>query len=155
MLLLRVAQGSGQRVQEELRARFRRTVTPADPDGHRRTAAELLGLAEARRQDRLTLERQRRERQAADRERAAAAAREERLASLAERGEQAWWQVADLIEARTPADYDAAVALLRDLGEISRREGRADVYERRVAELHQLHRRKSTFIERLDRALSS
>ncbi len=155
-LLLRVAEGNGQRVQEELRARYRRTVTPADSDERRRrTVAELLGLAEARRQDRLTLARQRRERQAADRERAAAAAREERLASLAERGEQAWRHVADLIEAKKPADYDAAVALLRDLGEISRREGRTDSCERRVAQLRQTHRRKSTFIERLDRALSS
>jgi len=155
-LLLRVAQGNGQRVQAELRASFRQTVTPADSDEQgRRTAGDLLALADTRRTDRDRAVRQRLERQAAQREHAAAAAREKRLVALAERQEQVWLQVDDLIEARKPVDYDVAVALLEDLGEVCRREGRAETYEQRIEQLRQVHRRKVTFIERLDHAMSS
>lgn len=155
-LLLRVAQGNEQRVQAELRASFRQTVTPSDADDHGpRTAGEIRALADTRRADRDLAVRQRRKQQAADRERAAASVRAKHLAALADRREQAWLQVDDLIEARKPVDYEVAVALLQDLGEICRREGRAKTYEQRVEQLRQTHRRKVTFIERLDRATSS
>lgn len=154
-LLLRVARGDGQRVQEELRGQFRQTMTPADPDEPRRTVGKLLALAQARRDDRRHQAQQQRERQEADRERGTAAAREKRLAALADRQQQAWLHVDELIAARTQADYDVAVALLRDLGEISRREGRTETHEQRVEQLRQTHRRKNTFIERLDCAPSS
>ena len=92
-LLMRVAHGDGGRVQAELRASFRHTVTPADPEEHgRRRAGELLALVDARRADRDRAVLQRRKRQEADRERAAASAREKHLAALADRQEQTWLQ---------------------------------------------------------------
>jgi len=130
-------------------------MTPADPDEPRRTVGKLLALAQTRRGDRRHQAQQQRERQEADRERGTAAAREKRLAALADRQQQAWLHVDELIAARTQADYDVAVALLRDLGEISRREGRTETHEQRVEQLRQTHRRKNTFIERLDCAPSS
>jgi len=155
-LLTRVAHGSGQQVQAELQARFRRTVVPAESDHRdRRTVGELVALAAARRDDREREARQRREQKAADRKRAAAAAYEERLSTLADREDESWPQVDALIQERNAAGYDAAVALLRDLAEICRRGGRTKDYERRLANLRQTHRRKTTLIERLDRASSS
>ena len=123
-LLLRVAKGNGERLQAELRARFRQAAPAVDPQssGGRRTVDELLTLAAARRDQRRRRARQQREQQAAERERAATAAREKHLAELAARQQQAWREVDELIQARTPAGYDVAVVLLQDLNEICRRE---------------------------------
>lgn len=63
-------------MRAELRARFRQTVTPTDPEEHgRRRAGALLALADTRRAGRQRAVRQSRKQQAADRERAAASAR--------------------------------------------------------------------------------
>jgi hypothetical protein len=151
-MLLRVAQGDGQRMQAELLARLRQAVPVVDqPGSGRRTVDELLALAAARRDERQRRARQQRERQAAERERAVATAREKRLAELAARQQQAWGEVDELIQARTPADYDVAVALLQDLDEICRREHQTATYQQRVLQLRQIHRRKTSFIERLER----
>ena len=112
---------------------------------------ELLTLAAARRDQRRRRARQQREQQAAERERAATAAREKHLAELAARQQQAWREVDELIQARTPAGYDVAVVLLQDLNEICRRERQTTTYRQRVEQMRQIHRRKTSFIERLDR----
>jgi hypothetical protein len=151
-MLLRIAQGHGQRMQAELLARLRQAAPVVDqPGSGRRTVDELLALAAARRDERQRWARQQRERQAADRECAVAAAREKRLAELAARQQQAWREVDELIQARTPGDYDVAVALLQDLDEICRREHQTATYQQRVLQLRQIHRRKTSFIERLER----
>ncbi len=118
----------------------------------RRTAGEVVALAQAYRDDRLRARHRQQARCEAEQDRAVAAVREQRLATLATRQEQAWRQVEDLIEARKGAGYDAAVALLQDLGEISRRDKRAGMYQQRVAQLRHAHRRKTTLINRLNRA---
>jgi hypothetical protein len=151
-LLLCVAQGNGERVHAELRARFRQAAPAVDPQSSGdRTVDELLTLAAARRDQRRRRARQQREQQAAERERAATAAREKHLAELAARQQQAWREVDELIQARTPAGYDVTVVLLQDLGEICRRERQTTTYQQRVEQLRQIHRRKTSFIERLDR----
>jgi hypothetical protein len=153
-VLLRVAQGDGQRMQSELLARLRQAVPAVDQQSSgRRTVDELLALAAARRDERQRRARQQRERQAAERERAVAAAREKRLAELAARQQQTWREVDELIQARKPADYDVAVALLQDLDEICRREHQTATYQQRVLQLRQIHRRKTSFIERLKRSI--
>jgi hypothetical protein len=153
-VLLRVAQGDGQRMQSELLARLRQAVPAVDQQSSgRRTVDELLALAAARRDERQRRARQQRERQAAERERAVAAAREKRLAELAARQQQTWREVDELIQARKPADYDVAVALLQDLDEICRREHQTATYQQRALQLRQIHRRKTSFIERLKRSI--
>ena len=87
----------------------------------------------------------------AERKRAAAAARENHLAELAARQQLAWREVDELIQARKAADYDQAVVLLQDLGEICRRERQTATYQQRVEQLRQIHWRKTSFIERLER----
>ncbi len=152
-MLLRVALDDGQLVRAELLSRYRGSAPVPDPgDGARRTAGELRTQAQVRRDARDRAAQQHRAQQADARARAARAAREKRLDMLAKQQEPAWRHVDQLIAARKPADYDTAVALLRDLGEISRRDGRTDAYEQRLVRLRQHHRRKSTFIDRLDRA---
>jgi hypothetical protein len=64
-LLLRVAQGDGQRMQAELLARLRQAVPAVDQQSSgRRTVDELLALAAARRDERQRRAWQRRERHA-------------------------------------------------------------------------------------------
>jgi hypothetical protein len=152
-MLVRVAGGDAQRTRAELLGRFRAAAPAPDRDvGVRRTAGELLTQAQARRRARERAVQQRRAQQVAARNRAAAVAREKRLASLTGQQEQAWRQVDQLIATRKPVEYAAAVALLRDLREVSSREGQVEGYEQRVAQLRRIHHRKTTFIERLDRA---
>lgn len=152
-MLLHVALGDAGRVRAELLAGYGPAAPPDDRTGTgRRTAGELLTLAQTYRDDRLHLQRQQQAQQKVERDRAVAAAREKHLATLADRQDHAWLQVEQLVAARMAADYDAAVALLRDLGEISRRDNQIGAYEQRVAQLRQTHRRKTTFIDRLDHA---
>ena len=152
-LLTRVVHGAGQQVQAELQTRFRRTVLPAPADPRdRRTAGELLALAGSRRHNREQATLERRKRKAADRERAVAAAYELRLAELADREEESWSAVDALIQERNATSYAGAVVLLEELAEVCRRAGRDQDYERRLSDLRQTHRRKTAFIERLDRA---
>lgn len=128
-----------------------------------RTVGELLAGAAVRREERHRLERERaaaeqvrRERAEAEararRERAEAAAREKRLVTLARRVPQAWDRVEELISTRIPADYDAAVGVLADLHVLSQRTDGTAEFRERVGALRAQHRRKSSLLQRLDRA---
>jgi hypothetical protein len=155
-MLLRIARGDTRRTRAELLGRFRAAaLAPDREDRVRRTAGELITQAQARRHARERAAQQRRAQQVAARDRAAAVAREKRLASLTGQQERAWRQVDQLIATRKPVEYDAAVALLRDLREVSSREAQVEGvegYEQRLAQLRRIHHRKTSFIERLDRA---
>lgn len=109
------------------------------------TASKLATAREAAEQAEL-------ERQQALRERAERRHLEDRLAMLSDRGERPWTDVADLIAAGTERSYDAAVRLLGDLAEISRRRGHSAQFAERLAELRLKHGRKVKLIERLDAA---
>jgi len=148
-MLVRVAVGDAHHVRTKLLAL---SDTAETSSGSSRTAGELVALAQSYRDDRQRAQHRQRALRKAEHDRAAAAAREQHLATLAYRQEQAWQQVEELIGARTAAGYDAAVALLRDLDEISRRAKQTGTYQQRVADLRHAHRRKSTLIGRLDRA---
>ena len=108
-------------------------------------AASLADIREAEQQREL-------ERQRELRNLDAQRQRESRLALLSDRGERPWADIADLIAAKKPTSYDAAVRLLTDLAEISRRRGRSAQFAERLAELRSTHQRKPSLIERLDAA---
>ncbi|MEO3779933.1 hypothetical protein ABGB16_24485 [Micromonospora sp. B11E3] len=149
-VVLRLLRGDDAHLRSELLARFHGT-TPNESTGGRRTVGELLAAAGER-----WLERQRlaREREAAERERrkrAAAAAREQHLNALAGRQEQAWQQVAAMIETKKPKEYYAAVALLSDLKALAERDGDTEAFHRRVRQLRERHARKPSLLDRLDR----
>jgi hypothetical protein len=115
-------------------------VTKARP-ARRRTAGELLGARDARKQER-------------KREQAEHAARERtrHLESLARREEAAWREAETCILSKKPKEYDRAVELLRDLREVAERAGRNEQAATRLRELRQRHSAKSSLLRRLDAA---
>ncbi|MDP9428624.1 MAG: hypothetical protein M3Q47_06975 [Actinomycetota bacterium] len=150
--LLQVARGDGPKVRAELLAGCRRaaaSVGAGDVAG--RTAEELLAQSWRRREHRRRAAQEQAQRRAAERRRAAGRARETYLSELAGRQDRAWQEVLELVERRTAADYDTAVALLHDLGEVCRREGTSEMFADRVQQLRREQRRKISFLQRLDR----
>jgi hypothetical protein len=151
-LLTLVAEDQAARARMELLRGFR-----GDPDEQRdsrprRTVAELLDTAAA-----LRLQREQRAAaiaaaQQARREQQRAAARQRRLDELAHDPEAAWADAERLINTKLPAQYDAAVTLLRDLQELAQREDQAQAFAWRFAALREAHLRKPSLIARLDRA---
>ena len=86
------------------------------------------------------------------REREREAARQWRLDELAKNLETAWAEAKKLIGTKVPTRYDEAVALLADLRELARRDGRVGEFDRRLAALREEHQRKPSLIARMDRA---
>jgi hypothetical protein len=80
---------------------------------------------------------------------AAAAARSRRLAALARRGDAAWRELEQLVEARS---YDEAVRLAMDLRAAAAQAGKPEEFDRRIAEVKQRHGRRRGFLDRLRRA---
>ena len=152
-LLAQVAEGEGPQVQALLLRRYRADSPSRDaPAQSARTAAQLWSAGEARRAIREEAE-ARAQRAEAERKAAAeAAAYDRRLDQLATRTEPAWQEIADLIETKKPRDYDQAVALLRDLSALSRRDGGHDSFIARFLQLRSKHERKPSLLERFDKA---
>jgi hypothetical protein len=151
-LLHRVARGHGAMVQMELRRRFRGEPASTSDGRPRRTVAELLDAAAETRHER---ERRAEAAQAAQEARHArerAVAREQRLDALTRDPETAWARVSALIDTRKPADYDAAVDLLKDLQAVAQRADHAGEFIQRYLLLRRQHHRKPSLIARFDRA---
>jgi hypothetical protein len=151
-LLLRVAQDHAATVHMELLRRFRDDSTPPVPVEPRRTVADLLDGAARIRAERQRREAVRRAEERAQRETARALARERRLDDLADDEEAAWTRVHAMIATRKPAEYDSAVTLLTDLQALTERDDRPHEFTQRCAAIRQEHARKSTLIDRLNRA---
>ena len=143
--LLTLLQGDDPHLRAGLLRRFRGS-TPAQPGN--RTAGELREAAEARWKDRVRAEEERKRRAAEERERDRAAKRARRLATLAAEGDRVWARVDAMIETKKPAEYDRAVDLLEDLQNVVE----PAEFARRVAELRVRHVRKSSLLDRFDRA---
>ena len=150
-LLSRVARGDGG-VSAELMRRFRQRAPRPAPASPLRTAGELRAGAEAIATRRREVAREREDRRRAKHEREERAARERYLTDLAKREHPAWQRIDALVDTKRPRDYDAAVQLLSDLREISRRKGRETVFTQRVAALREAHAKQSTLLTRLTKA---
>jgi hypothetical protein len=151
-LLTLVAEDQAARARMELLRGLR-----GDPDKQRssrprRTVAELLDTAAASRLQREQQAAATAAAQQALREQQRAAARQRRLDELAQDPETAWADAERLISTRLPAQYDAAVTLLRDLQELAQREDQARAFARRFAALREAHLRKPSLVARFDRA---
>ena len=153
-LLGLVAADQAARARMELLRGFRgQAVGQHDDSGSRRTVAELLDTTAERRQQRERQEAAIQAAQQALREQQRAAARQRRLDELAQDPEAAWGEVEGLINTRAPAQYDAAVGLLKDLHELAQRTpGQSGEFHRRYMALRETHRRKPSLIARLNRA---
>ena len=150
-LLTLVAEDQAARARMELLRGFR-----GDPDERRsrprRTVAGLLDAAAARRMRREQAAEAAAAVQQALREQQRAAARQRRLDELAHDPEAAWADAERLVNTKLPAQYDAAVTLLRDLQELAQRDDQAQAFARRFAALREAHLRKPSLIARFDRA---
>ncbi|MEO3929294.1 hypothetical protein ABGB07_36395 [Micromonosporaceae bacterium B7E4] len=150
-VLVRLLRGDAGLLRSELLRRFH-GVAEEVPAGERRIVGDLVAAAEKRWSVR---QQQIREREAAERRRreeAAAAARERRLNGLTRNPAPAWNQVDELISTKRPKDYDAAVALLRDLQALAAREGEIFEFAEQITRLRARHARKPSLIDRFDRA---
>ena len=141
--LLRAADNPDLPVGSELLGEFRRAHPPVTSG--RRTVARLQARAEELRAARRRAAAER----AAQARAATAAARSKRLAGLARRGEAAWRELEQLVEART---YEEAVRLAMDLRAAAAQAGKPDEFDRRIAEVKQRHGRRRAFLDRLRRA---
>ena len=151
-LLARVAGGEGAQVQALLLRRFRAASGSSAAAAPGRTAAELREAAEDRRAARDKAAEQRRRKAEARKAAAEAAAYAKRLDQLATRTEEAWREMAELIETKKPREYDQAVSLLRDLQALAEREGGSAEFRQRFGELRVRHDRKPSLQERFDKA---
>jgi hypothetical protein len=142
-LLLRLVQGETQ-LHAELTRRLRADLGPKDAapkSGKRRSAVELAEAGKAR-----AAELKRRAEQQRARERSAF------LDTLAEKQDEIWRQADDFAEQKKALQYDAAVALIRDLHELAVRDGTIDPFGRRLDEFRDRHARKPALLERLHKA---
>ena len=151
-LLGRVARGDA-RVGAELIRRFQRdAIRRAAAQPRRRTAGALRARAAEFAEQRETLARAREAKEQARREREEAAARTRYLNGLVKRTADVWRRVEALVATRRPGDYDAAVALLRDLREAGEREGKSAEVAGRIRALRDVHATKPSLLARLRRA---
>jgi len=155
-LLVRLVVDDDRSLAAELLQRLRRDRTSAGTEPttppRRRTVAELLQATAASAEQRRQTAATKRAAQQAQREQEAAAARIAHLDRITGSEPALWTQVDNLIAIRQPNSYDEAVALLTDLRDLARRDGREAAFETRLAALRGAHGRKVTFIERLKKA---
>ncbi|MEV6589911.1 hypothetical protein [Streptomyces acidicola] len=147
-LLLNAALGTAPQPGPALLARHRaasRGTAEPSTATRRRSAAELLDAAYEVRSEHTRQQEQAR----AQARRAEQLARESHLDRLAENTQQAWQDITHLIGQKQPGPYNAAVTLLRDLREVHDRAGTPEEFARRLRELREQHRGKSSLMRRL------
>jgi len=151
--LLVDAARTGASPQSELLRRFGDSRCPGQRHPAKaRTAAELLAAADRRTDERHRRETERANRERARREQEERKARERYLRNPAPRKAEIWVKVDELIATKQPKKYDEAVALLRDLCDLGRREGETAEFETRLQRIQMRQQAKPTLIRRLREA---
>ncbi|MFE9922139.1 hypothetical protein ACFYQA_11265 [Streptomyces sp. NPDC005774] len=146
-LLLDAALGTAPQPGPALLARHRaasRGAAEPSTATRRRSAAELLDAAHEVRSEHTRQQ----EQALAQARRAEQRGRESHLDRLAGNAEQAWQDIAHLIGQKQPGPYDAAVTLLKDLREVHDRAGTYEEFARRLHDLRDQHRGKSSLMRR-------
>ncbi len=152
-LLTMVADGEGAQVQALLLRRFRGSDTgTTGRSGSVRTATGLRAAAESRMANRKKADEQRRREEQARKAAAKAAAYARRLDELAAEGEAPWKQVDEMIATKKTSEYDRAVALLRDLRALARRQGGESALAKRVLDLRAQYPGRPGLQDRFDKA---
>jgi hypothetical protein len=149
-MLLDAALGAAPQPGPALLARHRAAShgTAESTATRRRSAAELLDAAHEVRSEHTRQQEQAR----AQARRAKQLAYDSHLDHLAENAEQAWQDIANLIGQKQPGPYDAAVTLLKDLREVHDRAGTPEEFARRLHDLREQHRGKSSLMRRFTNA---
>ena len=148
-----VADGEGAQVQAMLLRGFRGSGTgTTGRSGSVRTATRLRAAAERRAAERRKAEDLRRREEQARKAAARAAAYAKRLDELAAGGKVPWKQVDEMIAAKKTSEYDRAVALLRDLRALAKRQGEDAAFAKRVLELRAQYPGRPGLQERFNEA---
>jgi hypothetical protein len=141
--LLRVINGEshvGVELLLHLRKQYGKQNTPVGTDA-RRTLAELMAIAQNKRQAR-----EQKEREAAEK------ARRKQLEAIAPKAEKLWQEVSRLVELKQAKPYDEAVAHLKDLRDVAAMQGTADAFRDRLLKLKEQYSNRPGFITRLKEA---
>jgi hypothetical protein len=158
-LLTDLVGGKRPQLAMELRGRYlseqaamRRQASLPPPVAGRRTIGELRHAAES-----LRNERQQRQALAARRKQEAQARqaeekRKEYLEQLAAREEQVWEEVEKLTATTKTKNYEAAVAMLKDLRDLGEQRNLVDRFDARLDDLRAHYVRKPAFLQRLKQA---
>jgi len=118
----------------------------------KRTVAELLAASEGYTKERRQAEARKRAEAKKRREHQAALVRAKYLDTLKPRQAKVWTQIDNLIATKQPKRYDQAVHLLIDLRDLVQREGKNKPFHTKLMALRENHKRKPSFIDRLDKA---
>ncbi|MBY0455967.1 MAG: hypothetical protein K2V38_01370 [Gemmataceae bacterium] len=155
--LARLLEGDVAAITQDLLARFRTHQEKQKPRGKhapgpaRRTVGELFAARESLADERRRQEAERKAAEVDRRNRENKIARAKRLDSLVGKEEAVWREIEEAIGAKSAKQYDHALALLRDLRDLAARDGTSPAFAARVTALRERHKRKITFVERLDR----
>jgi hypothetical protein len=150
--LLELATQESPHFRRELLLRFQQSRAGSNSvsvQPQQRTVAELLAAAQARTATRVREEQEQARVERERKEREAAIARANYLDGLRRRQAQTWAEVESLIATKRPQGYDRAVGLLRDLGELSDKDGKSAEFQSRVRRLRESHSKKPSFLQRL------
>ncbi len=141
-------------VRAEMSRKFRAATAPkgkkAAPEPHRRTVAELRAAFEARIAEKTKKAEAKAAKERAERDRTKAEERARRLDALSRREAEAWRDVERKIASTQQTQYDEAVELLVDLRDLAARSGRQAEALAKIQEIRLRHRRKSSFVHKLD-----
>ncbi|WLE98697.1 MAG: cell envelope integrity protein TolA [Candidatus Electrothrix communis] len=154
-IIFRLINDGDPHIGNELLQRFRKTQSikaPKSKEKKSRTVMTLLQKAEAytKEKDRQIAEQKAKEK--ARKVKEAAIAREKYLNGLAGRENEIWEKVNALILTRTPKSYDEAVDLLIDLKDFAKKNNATSLFKSKLMIIQEEHRRKPSFIRRLDSA---
>ncbi len=150
-LLVRLMEGQDSLLGAELLQRFRKERAPAPrAPTSPRTVGGLREAARVLHERQVKRVMQMQAREQARRERELAEVREKALRALAARESAAWNEVDAHFATRKPGGYDVGIQLLKDLGEVARRQGRAAEFSARVRILRELNARRPALLARLE-----
>lgn len=141
--------------RHELLLRFKGSSGASDSaagNTERRTVAQLLGAAARCREERRREQQERARIEKERKEREAAIARAKYLDGLRPRQAEIWIKINSLAGTKRAQDYDAAVGLLKDLSELSQRDGNSADFQLRLRRIQENHIKKPSFLRRLTQA---
>ena len=153
--LLRMMTGNASHQKIELLQKFMDTEqvkNHSDVNNVGRTVAELLKMTETYAEEKEQRIAEQKAKERVEREKLEAIAREKYLNDLVIREESVWLNVYNLIDSKKPANYDEAVKLLKDLRDVSKKKGKAGIFEGKMQNIFFDNKRKVSFIERLRNA---
>ncbi|CAK8715497.1 Knr4/Smi1-like domain-containing protein [Candidatus Electrothrix laxa] len=154
-IIFRLINDNDPHIGNELLQRFTKTLSIQDTESNEeksRTVMKLLQKAEAYTEEKNQQIAEQKAQEKARKEKEAAIAREKYLNELAGRENEIWEKVNSLIFIRTSKSYDEAVSLLIDLKDLAKKNSTTSLFKSKLMTIQEEHRRKSSFISRIDSA---